>query len=107
MDKVKHLITQPGAQVADDSARILRDIEVELGCAVALLKNNSTLKRDFEIQSLLRDLQREVAVLAQVFSETDRMLGAWLRTVQSKRGGYNGKGEAAPLVLVSKMSVEG
>jgi len=107
MDKVKLLLSRWSVQSTEESAAVLREIEVQLGCAVALLKSSGRAEGDLEIRSLLRDLQREVAILAQMFGEADRLFSAWLGAIQSKRGGYNGQGQAAPLVLVSKVSLEG
>jgi hypothetical protein len=107
MDQVKLLLSRPSVEGAEESAAALREIEVQLGCAIALLKSSGAAQPDDETRSMLQGLQREVAALAQVFSEADRLFSSWLRAIQSKRAGYNGQGQAAPLVLVSKLSLEG
>ena len=60
-----------------------------------------------ETRSMLEDLQREAAMLAQLFAEADKLFTGWLRTIQTKRAGYTGRGQAAPLQLVGRMSLEG
>ena len=107
MDQVKLLLSRPSVEGAEESAAALREIEVQLGCAIALLKSSGSAQPDLETRAMLQDLQREVAALAQVFSEADRLFSAWLRAIQSKRAGYTGQGQAAPLVLVSRVSLEG
>jgi hypothetical protein len=47
-----------------------------------------------------------VALLAAFFSGANKMLSGWLGAIRSRRG-YTRRGEAAPLVLVQKLSVEG
>jgi hypothetical protein len=87
MRQVKRLLSQPSVEAADESAALLRDIEVQLGC--------------------VEDLQSEVAVLASFFAGADKMLSGWLDAVRTRRGGYTMRGHAAPLTLVRKLSVEG
>jgi hypothetical protein len=107
LDKVKQLLARPSVQSGEESAAVLREIEVQLGCAVAILQSGGSAQPDLETRSLLQELQSEVAVLAQMFGEADLLFTAWLRAIQSKRAGYTGQGQAAPLVLVSKVSLEG
>lgn len=106
MRQVKQLLSQPSAEAADQSAAILRDVEVQLGCVVALLRQNGS-RPDAEIRTGVEQLQTEVAVLASFFAGADKMLSRWLDTVRSRRGGYTERGQAAPLMLVKKLSVEG
>lgn len=106
VQQVRRLLTVPCVENAEKSAAILQDVEVQLGCAAALLQSNG-IHADSSVRSALEHIQREVAVLARFLSEADKMLGVWLRAVQTKRAGYTKRGQAAPLVLVSKMSVEG
>ena len=106
MRQVKRLLSQPSAEAADESAAILRDVEVQLGCVAALLRQNGS-KPDAAIRSGVEDLQNEVAVLATFFAGADKMLSGWLDAVRSRRGGYTVRGQAAPLTLVRKLSVEG
>lgn len=106
MREVRQLLAQPSAETADQSATILREVEVQLGCVAAVLRTNGS-KPDVNFRMDIEDLQDEVAVLARYFAEADKLLSGWMRTVQSRRGGYNAYGHAAPLVLVKKVSVEG
>jgi hypothetical protein len=106
MRQVKKLLSQPSVQAADESAALLRDIEVQLGCVAAILRRNGS-QPDAEIRAGVDALQSEVAVLAAFFAGADKMLSGWLNAVRSKRGGYTERGQAAPLVLIKKLSVEG
>ena len=106
MRQVKRLLSQPSVEAAEESAALLRDIEVQLGCVAAILRRDGA-KPDAEIRAGVDELQNEVAVLASFFAGADKMLTGWLNAVRSKRGGYTQRGQAAPLVLVRKLSVEG
>jgi hypothetical protein len=106
MRQVKRLLAQPSAEAADESAALLRDVELQLGCVAAILRQNSA-RPDVEIRTGVEELQSEVAVLATFFAGADKMLSVWLDAVRSRRGGYTDRGQAAPLVLVRKLNVEG
>ncbi len=106
MRQVKRLLAQPSMEAADESAALLRDVEVQLGCVAAILRQNGS-KPDQEFRSCVEELQDEVAVLARYFAEADKLFSGWLQAVRSRRGGYTDRGLAAPLVLVKKLSVEG
>lgn len=106
MREVKRLLARPTVEAADESAALLRNVEVQLGCVAAILGRNGA-QPDAEIRSGVEELQREVAVLASFFAGANKMLEGWLSAVRSRRGGYTGRGQAAPLVLVGKLSVEG
>jgi len=106
MREVRDLLSKPSTESAERAAALLRDIEVHLGCAAAILKMRGT-GLDLEMRSEVEDLQDQVAVLAQFFAEADQLLSNWLRVVRTKRAGYTGQGHAAPLVLVSRLTVEG
>lgn len=106
MRQVKRLLSEPSVEAVDESAAILRDVEVQLGCVAAILRQNGA-KPQVEIRTGVEELQNEVAVLATFFAGADRMLSGWLDTLRSRRGGYTERGHAAPLVLVRKLSVEG
>ena len=106
MRQVKELLRQPSAESAERSAAILSDAEVQLGCAAAILKAKGS-GRDFELRSEVEELRDEVAVLARLFAESDKMLAGWLGAIRTKRGGYTERGQAAPLALVNKLSLEG
>ena len=106
MREVRGLLSKPSIESAERSAAILRDIEVELGCAAAILKKNGT-RLDLKMRSEVEDLQNQVAVLAQFFAEADQLLSNWLRVIRTRRAGYTEQGQAAPLVLVHRLTVEG
>ena len=106
MQQVKRLLAQPTLESADLSAQVLREVEVQLGCVAAILEKNGA-RPDKEFRHAMEELQREVAVLARFLSEGDKLLSGWLQAVQSRRAGYNQRGQAAPLVLVNKVTVEG
>lgn len=106
MREVRDLLSKPSIESADRSAGLLRDIEVQLGCAAAILKKSGT-RLDLEMRSEVEDLQDQVAVLAQFFAEAEKLLSNWLRVVRTKRAGYTDQGQAAPLVLVNRLTVEG
>lgn len=106
MQQVKGLLAQPSPESADQAAAILREVEVQLGCAVAILEKHGPPPGG-EFRSALEELQGEVATLARFLSGADKLLSDWLRAVQTRRGGYTHRGQAAPLVLVNKVTVEG
>jgi len=106
MRQVKRLLSKPSAEAADESAALLRDVEVQLGCVAAILRQNGS-HPDGAIRAGVEELQGEVAVLAAFFSGADKMLSGWLNAVRTRQGGYTERGQAAPLVLVKKLSVEG
>ena len=106
MRHVKRLLAQPSAEAADESAALLRDVEVQLGCVAAILRQIGS-RPDAEMRTGVEELQNEVAVLATFFAGADKMLSGWLDAVRTRRGGYTVGGHAAPLTLVRKLSVEG
>jgi len=106
MRQVKKLLANPTVEAADESAALLREVEVQLGCVAALLRQNGS-KPDAGVRAGVEELQTEVAQLANFFAGADKMLSGWLDTVRSRRGGYTDRGQAAPLTLVRKLSVEG
>lgn len=106
MREVKALLATPSAEAADESSALLRDVEVQLGCVSAFLRQNSS-KPDVEFRATILELQDEVALLSRYFAEADRLFSGWLDAVRTRRGGYTSRGQAAPLVLVKKISVEG
>jgi hypothetical protein len=106
MRQVKKLLAQSTPDAADESASLLREVEVQLGCVAAILRQNGA-RPDAELRSGIEELQREVASLARYFAESDKMLSGWLRAIRARRGGYTNQGQAAPLMLVKKLSVEG
>ena len=42
MRQVKRLLAQPSMEAADESAALLRDVEVQLGCVAAILRQNGS-----------------------------------------------------------------
>jgi hypothetical protein len=106
MRQVKRLLSEPSAEAADESAALLRDVEIQLGCVAAILRQNGA-KPQAEIRTGVEELQSEVAVLATFFAGADKMLSGWLDAIRSRRGGYTERGRAAPLMLVKNLSVEG
>ena len=70
MRQVKRLLSQPSPEAADESAALLRDVEVQLGCVAAILRQDDA-KPDAEIRSGVEELQSEVAVLATFFAGAD------------------------------------
>ncbi len=106
MREVRDLLSQPSTESAERSAAILREVEIQLGCAAAILKRQGS-QPDLEIRSTVEDLQDQVAVLARFFAEADKLLSNWLRAVRTRRGGYTEHGQAAPLVLVNRLTLEG
>jgi len=106
MREIKRLVSQPSAESVDQAVAILRDVEVQLGCVAGLLQKSGN-KPDLLIRTEAEDLQEEVAVLARFLAQADKMLAGWLQAVRTNRGGYTERGQAAPLVLVKKLTVEG
>ena len=106
MREVRDLLSKPSTESAERAATLLREIEVQLGCAAAILKKSGT-RPDLEMRSEVEDLRDQVAVLAQFFAEADQLLSNWLRVVRTRRAGYTEQGQAAPLVLVNRLTVEG
>ena len=106
MRQVKKLLAQPSLDAADESAALLRDVEVQLGCVAAMLRQNGA-KPDVDIRAGVEELQRKSPSWPAFFAGADKMISAWLDGIRSRRGGYTERGQAAPLVLVRKLSVEG
>jgi hypothetical protein len=106
MREVKQLLSQPSERNAEECSALLRQVEIQLGCAVAILKTRGR-EPSVEIRSILEGMQAEIAVLAQFLAEADKLLAGWLRVISSRQSGYTTDGRAAPLVLLKKVSVEG
>ncbi len=105
MREVKRLLANPSAEAADESAALLREVEIQLGCVAAILRRSGA-NPNTEIRADVEELQQEVALLAAFFSGANKMLSGWLDAIRSRRG-YTRRGVGAPLVLVQKLSVEG
>ena len=67
MREVKRLLSHPSPEAADDSAALLRDVEVQLGCVAAILRQNGA-RPNAGIRTGVEELQSEVAVLATFFA---------------------------------------
>jgi hypothetical protein len=106
MRRIKRLLSEPSAEAADQAATLLREIEVQLGCVAAILRQHAA-KPQAEIRASVEELQTEVAALAAFLAGADKMLSGWLDAIRTRRGGYTERGQAAPLTLVKKLSVEG
>jgi hypothetical protein len=106
MRAVKQLLLQPSERNAEECAALLRQVEIQLGCAVAIVKAGGAGPSK-GVQSILEDMQGEIAVLAEFLAEADKLLAGWLRAISSRQSGYTTRGQAAPLVLLKKVSVEG
>ena len=106
MRQVKKLLSRPSLDAADESAALLRDVEVQLGCVAAILRQSGA-KPDVEIRAGVEELQSEVAVLAAFFAGADKMISPLAGWHSLAPGGNTERGHAAPLVLVKKLSVEG
>ena len=106
LERVRELLGKPSVEASEAGASILREVEVQLGCVAALWKQTGP-KVDPDLRRMVQMLQREVAILADLFAQADKMFTGWLQAIQSNRAGYTGKGQAAPLVLVSQVSLEG
>jgi hypothetical protein len=106
LSEVKDLLLQPTREHGERSGELLREVEVQLGCAAALL--HATGKNaDPAIIAEIQELKRQTEALAIMFGETNRMLAAWAGRVLVHRNGYTDRGGAAPLFLVSKTTAEG
>src|ERR1700683_5119981 len=91
MRQVKRLLSQPSAEAADESAALLRDVGVQLGCVGAILRQNGA-KPEAGMRAGVEELQTEVAVLAAFLAGADKMLSRWLDAVRSRSGGYTVRG---------------
>lgn len=107
MGKIHNLLAQPSVESAEECAVILREVEIQLGCAAAILKTSGSEKQDPDTRTDLESLQQDVAVLATFFAEADKLFSGWLLAIRTKRAGYTGQGQAAPLMLVNKVSWKG
>jgi len=106
LSEVKDLLTRPTSEHGERSAELLREVEVQLGCAAAFLRT-SPEKADPRIILEIHELKRLTEMLVVLFAETNRLLSAWASRVLVNRNGYTERGGAAPLFLVSKTSAEG
>lgn len=106
MRQANRLLVQSSAESADQTSAILREVEVQLGCAAAILKSGGT-RPNSDVRQEIEELQDQVAVLARFLSEADKLLSGWLQAVRTRSVGYNKQGQAASLFLVRKVTAEG
>ena len=106
MRQANRLLVQSSAESADQTSAILREVEVQLGCAAAILKSGDT-RPNSDVRQEIEELQDQVAVLARFLSEADKLLSGWLQAVRTRSVGYNKQGQAASLFLVRKVTAEG
>jgi len=104
--RVKQLLSEANDKSSDESAALLREAEIQLGCACAIFRKQGN-KRDPEIQATLETLQAEIAGLAEFFAQADKLLSHWLTSIRTRQAGYTTRGQAAPLVLMKRVSLEG
>jgi hypothetical protein len=107
LDRVRKLLVRPSEESVDAAAAILREVEVQLGCISVLWKKQPLSQGAPELKSILEEIRRDVAVLAEFFSQTERLFDGWIKSIQTKRGGYNKQGQAAALILVNQVDFEG
>jgi len=106
LEQVRKLLTQPSTESVDAAAAILREVEVQLGCVCVLWKAERS-QADPSLKPILEDIRKDVAVLAEFFSQAERLFDGWIGAIRSKRGGYNKQGHAAALILVNQVNLEG
>jgi hypothetical protein len=106
LSEVKDLLFRPTRENGERSGDLLREVEVQLGCAAALL-HSTRETADPAVIADIQELKRQTEALVMSFAETNRMLAAWAGRVLVHRNGYTDRGGAAPLFLVSKTSAEG
>ena len=103
---VKALLSRTTRENGERSGDLLREVEVQLGCAAAFLRS-APEKTDPRIVSEIHELKRQTESLVVLFAETNRVLAGWASRVLVNRNGYTEHGGAAPLFLVGKTSAEG
>jgi|SRR5579871_1918689 len=103
--EVKILISRPTRENADKSGDLLREVEVQLGCAAVFL-GSAPERPDPGLVKEIHELKRQTEFLVALFGETNRFLSAWAGRVLVQRNGYTERGAAAPLFLVPRTSAE-
>ena len=104
--EVKDLLCRPTRENGERSSDLLREVEMQLGSAAALLRSTADTT-DPAILKELQELKQQTELLVILFRETNRLLKAWAGRVLVPRNGYTERGDAAPLFLVGKTSAEG
>ena len=107
MRQVKRLLSQPSAEAADESAALLagRRSSARLRGRHSAAERRQTGYRDSRPAS--KSCKAKWPCSPAFSPGRTRCFPAWLDAVRSRRGGYTERGQAAPLVLVRKLSVEG
>ena len=106
LTEVKMLLSRPTSESVQNSTDRMREVEVQLGCAVAILRT-SRQRAAANLITELQDLKEQTQFLAQLVGETNRFLSGWVNRVLVTRNGYTERGSAAPLFLVRKTTAEG
>ena len=104
--EVKTLLSRPTTESVQDSGDLMREVEVQLGCAVAILRS-SQQRAAATLIAEIQELKSQTEFLALLVAETNRFLSGWVSRVLISRNGYTDRGAAAPLFLVRKTSAEG
>jgi|SRR5689334_20001526 len=104
--EVKTLLSQPTTESVQNSGDLMREVEVQLGCAVAILRSSKQRAASTLIAEI-QELKRQTEFLVLLVAETNRFLSGWMSRVLISRNGYTERGSAAPLFLVRKTSAEG
>ena len=106
LSEIKALLARPTPENGERSGELLREVEVQLGCAAAFLRSMPQAADAAMIREI-HELKRQTETLVVLFGETNRFLAAWASSVLVHRNGYTDRGGAAPLFLVGKTSAEG
>ena len=104
--EVKTLLSQPTTESVQNSGDLMREVEVQLGCAVAILRSSKQRAASTLIAEI-QELKRQTEFLVLLVAEANRFLSGWVSRVLISRNGYTERGAAAPLFLVRKTSAEG
>lgn len=106
LSQVKEMLSRPSRENGERSGELLREVEVQLGCAAAFLRSAPD-KADPKMITDIHELKRQTESLVVLFGETNRLLATWASRVLVNRNGYTEYGGAAPLFLVGKTTAEG
>ena len=106
LSQVKDMLSRPSRENGERSGELLREVEVQLGCAAAFLRSAPD-QADPKMITDIHELKRQTESLVVLFAETHRLLATWASRVLVNRNGYTEYGGAAPLFLVGKTSAEG
>ena len=97
---------RPDQLVIEKVGDLMREVEVQLGCAVAILRSSKQRAAATMIAEI-QELKHQTEFLVLLVAETNRFLSGWVSRVLISRNGYTDRGAAAPLFLVRKTSAEG